>query len=900
MKSTGFLRSSNHLRTGGAMVAALLFMACSTKLTIEMPAPNDSLRFEVTEANSWQTQSQSRAAGDVAADTEHAEVLMLQGENPSDTLFLHTTVSEGIESAHRGGSEVPLTRAKPVDETTFYDSFGVLTYAYIDSWSESSCLPNYMYNVEVTKASSWTTSYYWPGNGYHVRFFAYAPYNGQNIVLSDKTIAGTPTIKYVVPAAVADQNDLLIAASAEMEGNASSAAPLNFVHALTAVRFTTGEDMMAGRITKITLKGVYGSAAYALGSTAWSDHAVTTDFSQTLSVVADGSQDQEITPAEGTFMMLPQTLPEGASVEVVYTDNLTSTRRTLTASLAGNEWPMGKTVIYRISTTSISVTPDFSVTIPADFTYKGGSKSYSVTSSASVSRPGNPTKTVILAWSADFVDDDGAGGYNVIPRPDWLTDFTTSDNGSTSASEYTAKITAQQGITSNRHLEALQEAAPVSGTYDLSTEGDTKAMNTANCYLVNAPGSYSLPLVYGNAIKDGETNSSAYSTSVVSEDILSVMVNHLDADITDPYIYNNANCTPADATLIWQDEENMVTGVSLSDDKKSLTFEVEAATIRQGNAIVAVRDESNRIMWSWHIWVTDYKLSDVKTVTNAENIKYKMMLVNVGWCDVATTAYDARSVKVRFTQAETNATQVITLTQAAYTTPNTGNQVYFQFGRKDPMLGAVPNASSTFIDKSCYSDNYAFGLKEGQVTIGKSIQNPHSFYNYGVDTRSDWCSFICYNRWSADNKDKNIDNPVIVKTIYDPSPVGFHLPAMKAYSGFTAGGDTANGLPSYGSKYNSPYKSAADFDANFGWVFYCNKMTGVGGYDPSGGTITLPRTGSRNQSTGKVERSDRGIYWTVMPNGIGYGRYMTCYESYVAPTSNNSMTFAYAVRPIGE
>ena len=29
-------------------------------------------------------------------------------------------------------------------------------------------------------------------------------------------------------------------------------------------------------------------------------------------------------------------------------------------------------------------------------------------------------------WIAEFVEDDGSGGYNVIARPEWLTAFTAS------------------------------------------------------------------------------------------------------------------------------------------------------------------------------------------------------------------------------------------------------------------------------------------------------------------------------------------------------------------------------------------------------------------------------------------------------------------------------------------
>ena len=82
------------------------------------------------------------------------------------------------------------------------------------------------------------------------------------------------------------------------------------------------------------------------------------------------------------------------------------------------------------------------------------------------------------------------------PRfPDWLTIQTSTGNLSGS-------VAAQE----NSH-RMQTEAAVVN--YDLSTRDGL--MNTANCYLVHAPGTYSLPLVYGNAIKDrGHERSGLY------------------------------------------------------------------------------------------------------------------------------------------------------------------------------------------------------------------------------------------------------------------------------------------------------------------------------------------------------------------------------------------------------
>lgn len=882
------------------LFSVLLFASCQDDLQTSVHT-GPGIRFSVSEDKEWHA---TRAAGSPAEATTPRDsllgVLPLQAADGGEGLYLHAMIADGIEVTGANGQiDEPQTRGSLVEADNFYDSFGVLASVYTGTWSEDSCLPDYMYDVEVTEASSWTTSYYWPGAGRNIRFFAYAPYGGQGIVLSDKTSAGTPSITYTVPTDVVDQQDLLVAATSGMAGNTAAAAPLSFAHALTAVRFTTGDDMMSGRITKITLKGVYGSGSHTMGSDSWNGYGATTDFSQTLAATVDGAANQEVTPVAATFMMLPQTLPSGASIEVVYMDDLTSTQRTLIASIAGSQWPMGRTVTYRISTSSIVITPTFTVTAPADFTYAGGSENYSVTSYAAVSRPGDATRTVPVAWIAEFVEDDGSGGYNVIARPEWLTAFTASGNGGTSATTFPATAMAQQGVTSNAHNEVLQSAAPVSGTYDLSTKGGTTAMNTANCYAINAPGSYSLPLVYGNAIKEGNENFSAYLFSPQK------FVNHLDMAIGNPYIYNNANCTPDDAVLVWQDEENLVTNVRLSPDKHNLIFDVPQATIKQGNAIVAVRDTDSRIMWSWHIWVTDFvpgldptveeRYDPVKTprdkvVTNYQGAQYTFMGANIGWCDAGTTTYDDRSVKVRFTQAETGSTQVITLTQASHSVVNSGNQTYFQFGRKDPMLGAIRDVNGSTVDKTFYSGSYSFDKSgTGKVTIGTSIQKPHVFFNYGSAKPQDWSATTYNNLW-------HISGP---KTIYDPSPVGYQLPLQDAFKGFTYNGNYVSGNY-FLSRFNSPYTSTTDYTDNFGWEFYCNKMTGEGSYDTAGGTIFFPALCYRHRENGSVNLlGDTGYYWAASPfsNDEGYSLFFT--KTSIWPT-NNGRTSGFAVRPVRE
>ena len=448
------------------------------------------------------------------------------------------------------------------------------------------------------------------------------------------------------------------------------------------------------------------------------------------------------------------------------------------------------------------------------------------------------------------------------------------------------KTKGQKSVISYIHDEALQAAHPVSGVYDLSTKGGTAAMQTANCYIINAPGSYSLPLVYGNAIDyvknpaDGN-NTSAYQSEVSSDLVMKTFLNHLDAPITDPYIYNNDGCTPKSAVLVWQDATNLVSNVALGADGRTLTFDVSQATIKQGNAVVAVRDANGTIMWSWHIWVTDYvpglsaDIADPmrdKVMTNYNGKQYTVMPLFIGWCAPETELYPSRSMKVRFIQKGTGAIEIFTLTQKEGRVEKDGNCTTFQFGRKDPMLPGIYN-SGTLSDKTCYytDANYAFGLNQGAVSFGTAIQRPNIMMvgeNIWYDARASIpgsLSVSIRNLWNTNSISQTASDDPVVKTIYDPSPAGYCLPAGKAFSGVVYDGEYASGYSSFLKEFNSWHKLSGDYLDNYGWEFYCNRMLAEGVFDPSGGVIFFPLHYSSRSWQGALSTGTTMDVWSADP-----------------------------------
>lgn len=280
---------------------------------------------------------------------------VLRSDDSADTLCVRAVVSEGIHASGFDDSRV-ITRGTPVTKDNFYDTFHVLAY-----WKKNGTLVDQFYMDEdasnktaagsVAVGNIWSTNntYYWPGAEHKLQFYAWAP---ADIEISSPQSPSSTTFFYNVPVEVVNQQDIVVAKTDEVKGDFNQAQPLSFRHICTAVRFVVGSQMQPGTIKSVTLKNVRNKGDFDMASASdgWDlDETSTFDFTQTLNKQTEGTETDgtAITPNAGTFMMLPQRLPAGATVKVVFNDG--NKDRTLTASIAGMEWPMGKTVTYKLS-----------------------------------------------------------------------------------------------------------------------------------------------------------------------------------------------------------------------------------------------------------------------------------------------------------------------------------------------------------------------------------------------------------------------------------------------------------------------------------------------------------------------------------------------------------------------
>lgn len=378
----------------------------------------------------------------------------------------------------------------------------------------------------------------------------------------------------------------------------------------------------------------------------------------------------------------------------------------------------------------------------------------------------------------------------------------------------------------------------------------TSYRNTANCYLVHKAGEYRLPLVYGNAIRNGDVNTYAFNPGgTTSTNYCANFVNHNNNGITAPWITKSTSGTGVDkgmgytassASLVWQDVQGLITDVSVDGDY--LYFTVGSFT--EGNALLAIKDSSSNIMWSWHIWATNETLENTTAIAT-DSRTYYVAPVNLGW--VATGG---------------NGKQ--------------GYCPYYQFGRKDPFIPAAGFNSTT--NHTVYDINgnsvTAFSFVSGSVGVNALIRNVTQF-QYNSSTK--W-AFLTpyYNLWDASNTATGDVTTPTRKTVYDPCPAGFCLPSshLDYYLGNTAGSSS-----SY-STYDSTNKGRT-------WIY-------------GGASLWLPMSGRRAVGSGALQNVGTSIYcWCSDPYDSTRGCFIFANSTEFQVGLNNPSMGA-PVRPVLE
>ena len=360
------------------------------------------------------------------------------------------------------------------------------------------------------------------------------------------------------------------------------------------------------------------------------------------------------------------------------------------------------------------------------------------------------------------------------------------------------------------------------------------AQSTANCYVVKEAGDYKLPLVYGNAIKDGAENTAAY-TNLGTNSYMMNFVNAYGNQITSPYIETDTGKSCAEAQFSIGDAD-IFTNLSVSDGY--LYFTVSDVPVTGANGVLSVKDSDGNIMWNWHIWVFPYDLTPV-TITNSTGVNYDIMPVYL-----ATTYDDGDDTKRK--------------------------NWFYQWGRSVPTLGpaaynSTTNATSYGVLSFANKSNSGGAYQQG-------ILNPTTFWTKSSTPYNWFGTSPYYNLWDANCSTTGCSDNTTVKTVYDPSPVGFKIPNGNVFSYFSASnvvGSFSNGL-----KFK---KNSSD-------------TTG----------IFFPASGYRYSSGSIINVSTFGDVWTTATYSYNYAYMLDFASSNVYPQNSNYRAYGFSVCCVAE
>ena len=213
----------------------------------------------------------------------------------------------------------------------------------------------------------------------------------------------------------------------------------------------------------------------------------------------------------------------------------------------------------------------------------------------------------------------------------------------------------------------------------------------------------------------------------------------------------------ASVGVIWQSTSSLIQYLTLQNGKASFYIGADSDDsdkIKSGNALIGVYDAAGTLLWSWHIWVTDY--DPAKTENQRLFNGYTMMDRNLG------------------ALASSNASNEEIL--ASY-------GLYYQWGRKDPFIGpgaynfsngtaaTMYNGSNSSVTATPVASDAATG------TVEYAQLNPLTFITGVEESGYDWL-------WSA-GSDTLWSAPGTAKSLYDPCPAGWRVAPAAAFEGLT-------------------------------------------------------------------------------------------------------------------
>lgn len=328
--------------------------------------------------------------------------------------------------------------------------------------------------------------------------------------------------------------------------------------------------------------------------------------------------------------------------------------------------------------------------------YYGDTKSFTTTI---------PVSSIILDKTSLILNEGETATISAAVSPDDAFDKTytwSSSAPSVATVDQSGKVTAASkgtvSITAIANDGSGKSSSCYVGVFS-SSPIELSAIGRANCYIISTPDAYSFPATKGNS---SESVGSVASVETLWESF-------------------GTDAIPSNGDII----RDIIFRTGSGGTTGTINFSTPFP-MNNGNAVIAAKDASGNILWSWHIWVCD-GYDPIATAQVYRSSSGTMMDRNLG----ATSA----------TPGDVGALGLL-----------------YQWGRKDPFLSGSQisyetnnqtTAASTLSWPSFVTSDSVTG------TIEYSISHPTTFISYYSSNDDCWQS---------------------TKTIYDPCPPGWRVP----------------------------------------------------------------------------------------------------------------------------
>ena len=308
---------------------------------------------------------------------------------------------------------------------------------------------------------------------------------------------------------------------------------------------------------------------------------------------------------------------------------------------------------------------------------------------------------------------------------------------------------------------------------------------TANCYLIRKEGTYLLKTdIKGNGrYKAWADNTGSETVEIDFGKGTALNVDHLEI------IWETAEGLVTIDTPNKVDSETGCIPYTVHDVNDQWGYSVFTPG-HGGNALIGGFTSGGELVWSWHIWVVgDY----------AKGINAEQWVTGMDFMDRNLGAYS-------------NQPGIRSL------------GLLYQWGRKDPFIGAGELQRDYTKVKKAYTKNYTphgldsqWGTITGEETVLNSISQPTKILKNGFLSSNN----VTMNKtkvkalWGTSSSSINVkDNGI--KTMYDPCPPGYRVPSVHSWIFKTNGYNLYNNNYYYNSRY-VPYRGNDGWDSsNYG------------------------------------------------------------------------------------